>query len=109
MRFSLLDRKSRDFSPSIMVTFPDGHYDNIKLEKHFFNDNDRMAYEHDCRYFGYLENERDACVAMTGCLGSEDILLTIMSSHAPGSTRFLWTKEGDVEILDADKLVRNIH
>ena len=91
-----------------MVSFPDGYSDTINLGKHFFDDKDRMADENDCRYFGHLENERDACVAMTGCVGSEDILFTIMSAHAPGTIHFLWTREGNVEILDAEGLPQNI-
>ena len=105
MRFSLIDGESRSSSPNIIVTFPDGHSDRIKLGRHFYNDKDRLADKNDCRYFGHLENEREACVAMTGCLGSEDILFTIMSAHAPDSNHFLWTKEGHVDILDQSKIV----
>jgi hypothetical protein len=75
MKFFLLDEQARNFSPNIMVTFPDGHSDKIILGKHFYNDKDRMADENDCRYFGHLENEREACVAMTGCLGIVKLLV----------------------------------
>ena len=33
---------------------------------------------------------------MTGCLGLEDIDITILSKHAPGSNHFTWTLDGDV-------------
>merc|ERR1712142_625387 len=102
------ERFTFDFAVCIfIVSFPDGYSDTIKLGKHFFDDKDRMADENDCRYFGHLENERDACVAMTGCVGSEDILFTIMSAHAPGTIHSLWTKEGNVETLDAERLPQN--
>ena len=100
MKFFLSDDQARVSSPSIFVSFPDGHTDKLVLGKHFFNNQDRMADDNDCRFFGHLEKEREACVAMTGCIGSEDVLFTIMSIHSPGSTHFLWTKEGHVEILD---------
>ena len=54
---------------------------------------------------GPLAIEKDACVAMTGCFGSDDIELTIMSSHVIGSTGFVWTKEGIVHAVDVDKKV----
>ena len=37
---------------------------------------------------------------MTGCLGSDDVDFTIMSSHASGSKMFHWSKEGDVRLIE---------
>ena len=37
---------------------------------------------------------------MTGCVGSEDLDLTILSTHSGDSAMFKWTKEGNVEIVD---------
>ena len=42
---------------------------------------------------------------MTGCLGSEDILFTIMSVHATDSPYFEWTKEGEVNAIDLEQIV----
>ena len=61
--------------PHLSVTFPDGYTDNLILSKHSEDDNDL------CHYFGRLEKEREACVAMTGCLGQEDVEFTILSKH----------------------------
>ena len=52
-----------------------------------------------CVYFGHLANEPTACVAMTGCPGSEDVEFTILSTHNEISHTFKWSKEGDVQIL----------
>jgi len=52
-----------------------------------------------CVYFGHLANEPEACVAMTGCPGSEDVEFTILSTHNELSHTFKWSKEGDVQIL----------
>ena len=105
MKFFLVDDQAKGSSPSVIVIFPDGYSDKLVLGKHFYNDKDRITEEDNCRFFGHLEKEKEACVAMTGCLGSEDILFTIMSVHSPGSTHFIWTKEGYVEILDPANFV----
>ena len=61
-------------------------------------------------YFsGYLANEVDACVAMTGCVGSEDLDFTILSDHVNGPTLFKWTKEGNVEVLDSSDLSKVVN
>ena len=52
-----------------------------------------------CVYSGHLANEPEACVAMTGCAGSEDVELTILSTHNEVSHTFKWLKEGNVQIL----------
>ena len=111
MEFSLLegspwlDERSLDSSPSIKVTFPDGYIDRLVLRKNHFNNGDKMEVDDGCNYVGHLAIEKDACVAMTGCLGSDDIELTIMSSHSAGSTAFVWTKEGEIHTVDVDKKV----
>ena len=107
MKFSLLNKQSRDSSPSISVTFPDGYSDELVLWNYYSNNKDRIdpGNENNCNYFGHLANEKSACAAMTGCIGSEDVLFTIMSDHAPGSFNFIWTKEGKVDIVDPDEFV----
>ena len=105
MRFSLLEERSKDSSPNVLVTFPDGYTDRLVLRKHFFNEKDRMEDESHCNYLGHLAKETDACVAMTGCLGFDDVELTIMSTHAIGSNSFVWLKEGDVLKVESDQEV----
>ena len=58
-----------------------------------------------CVYFGHLANEPEACVAMTGCPGSEDVEFTILSTHNEVSHSFKWSKEGDVQILSLSRTV----
>ena len=105
MEFSLLDERSLDSTPNIMVTFPDGYNDRLVLRKNHFNDGDKIEFDDGCNYVGHLAIEKDACVAMTGCFGSDDIEFTIMSSHSAGSTAFVWTKEGEIHTVDSDKKV----
>ena len=61
----------------------------------------------ECHFIGHLAKEQDACVAMTGCVGSEDIDFTIMSSHATESAMFKWSKDGHVEIIESPFNVKN--
>ena len=60
-----------------------------------------------CVYFGHLANEPEACVAMTGCPGSEDVEFTILSTHNEISHTFKWSKEGDVQILSRTVILLN--
>jgi len=117
MKFSLSERTSEDSYRDITVTFPDGYTDKIILRKHFVNEEQRMNSEMEgnnehCHYFGHLSEETEACVAMTGCIGVDDIEFSIMSSHNEGSPYFVWTKEGEVQSIniypnDDGNLLRN--
>ena len=84
-----------------MVQEPDPYY----LDH--FNKEDRMIGDNGCRYVGRLAIEKDACVAMTGCFGSEDVEFTIMSRHAEGSNAFVWTKEGEIHAIKTDNEVND--
>merc|ERR1739838_824212 len=98
--FVLVEERSSNGSPSIVVTFPDGYQDNLVLSKFYANEQNRMASKERCHYIGHLENEHTACVAMTGCVGSQDVQFTILSKHAPKSSSFKWTKDGNVELME---------
>ena len=85
----------------VSVTFPDGYKDDLVLSKFHANEEDRIANVEHCNYIGHLAKEPEACVAMTGCFGSENVHLTILSAHAPESSMFKWTKDGNVEIIES--------
>ena len=95
--FVLVEERSLNGSPSIAVTFPDGYQDTLVLSKFYANEQNRMASKERCHYIGHLENEHTACVAMTGCVGSQDVQFTILSKHSPKSSTFKWTKDGNIE------------
>ena len=108
MKFSLIGKVSRGSNPKVAVTFPDGYSDIMVLQKHNFNDKFERQFEEqnedddmDCNYFGHLSNETDACVAMTGCIGYEDVLFSIMSRHTQKSSNFVWTKDRRVETVES--------
>ena len=97
----MVEERSFNGSPVVSITFPDGHEDELVLSKFHANNEDRMANKDHCNFIGHLANEPEACVAMTGCIGSEDVDFTILSEHAPESRLFKWTKEGHVEIIES--------
>ena len=106
-KFTLLEERSANGAPTVTVTFPDGYTDTLVLSKYYSSEEDRMAGAEACHYIGHLANEHDACAAMTGCIGSEDIEFTIMSRHAK-SSMFRWTKGGNVEVIESPfKVKRN--
>ena len=98
--FSMVEERSSDRPPRVSVTFPDGYQDNLVLSRFDANDEDRMANKEHCNFIGHLENEPEALIAMTGCSGSEDVHLTIVSKHFKRSSMFTWKKDGSVEVID---------
>lgn len=86
--------------PQISVTFPDGHSDNLVLNKHSDLD------DH-CNFIGHLENEREACVAVTGCVGQEDVELTLLSAHAAKTPMMRWAVDGTVEVINMPEVKRH--
>ena len=62
----------------------------------------KAEYDNLTRFFcilGHLLSEPEACLAVTGCFGSEDVELTILSKYAPESGMFKWNLDGTVENL----------
>ena len=100
----MLEEKSYNGAPRVSVVFPNGFEDNLVLNQFYANEEDRMAGLDRCHYFGHLANEPKACIAMTGCVGFEDVEFTILSTHAKTLHMFKWTKDGNVEILDFFKV-----
>merc|ERR1712172_290421 len=114
--FVIVEERSSNGAPSIVVTFSDGYQDVLVLSKFYANKQNRIAAKERFHYIGHLANELTACVAMTGCVGSQDVQFTILSKHAPNSSTFKWTKDGNVELMknaahgnrDAIRLPRTI-
>ena len=99
-KFTILSDRGENGAPSLSVTFPDGYTDQIFLSKHYSNAEDRNRGKERCNYLGHLVKEKDACVAMTGCLGRDDVQFTIMSAHAKDSPMFKWSKSGAVDLIE---------
>ena len=98
-KFHLLEKKNSNGAPSVAITFPDGHKDTLLLNMFHGNEKDQKNSAEWCFYSGHLEKGPEACVAMTGCVGTDDVEFTILSSHSE-SNIFKWTKDGNVEVID---------
>ena len=107
MEFSVIEKRSKVSSPTINVTFSDGYMDTIVSWKHYSNKEQKRSIKNDkdCNYLGHLLHEKGACVAMTGCVGMENIVFTIMSEHATDSFHFVWTKKGEIHTVELDPVV----
>ncbi len=50
-----------------------------------------------CNFLGHLSNELEACVAMTGCPGEDDVVsFTIFSENNEDHFKYQWLKDGTV-------------
>ena len=65
-QLTLNEERSLNGIPNIAINFPNGHMDNLILDRYFDNDQDRIQDREGCRFLGHLENESEACVAVTG-------------------------------------------
>lgn len=99
--FKVLQDRSLGAIPKIEITFPNGMVDNMVLERFYSNEAERQARSlMTCNYIGHLENEVTACVAVTGCLGKDDLEMTIMSKHAGASSMIILRKDNSVERVE---------
>ena len=99
--FTLNAERSIDGSPSVTVSFPDGYTDTLALTQHFGTLENRLEEGlENCNYIGNLVNEPEACVAMTGCPGKDDLEFTILSQHAEDSWSYVWRKDGSIEVVE---------
>ena len=99
--FSLEQSKSLNEVPTIHVKFPDGHQDTLKLERFYSSEEERRARKLNCNFIGHLKNDPEACVAVTGCLGREDLHFTINSKHSGPSNMYIVKTNGELEVVES--------
>ena len=66
-----------DNIPQISIAFPNGHFDNLVLDRFYPSAETRRIGKPHCNFIGHLENEQTACVAVTGCYGVDNVEFTI--------------------------------
>ena len=83
-----------DMAPSFEIVFPNGQRDFLELDIFYPSEESRQLRKSGCNYFGHLKYETSACVAVTGCLGQDDLEFTINSKNRYfiGSRAFSDTK-----------------
>ena len=87
--------------PSIHITFANGVQDSMVLERFYPTQESRMAATPSCNFFGHLEDEKSACVSLTGCPDSDDLHFTINSKNSGSNNMFILKKNGELEIVDS--------
>ena len=106
-RITVRAPKSREGIPKIDVIFPDGHEDTMVLQRHYDSKEARMGGALHCNYFGHLKNDREACVAVTGCIGQDDMEFTINSKHAIDTNMYILEKNGNLRAIKSALKVIN--
>ena len=81
----------------VKVALPDGYKDVLNLKRHYLNDGERENRIERCNFIGHLESDKKAGVALTGCLGQEDVMTTILFQNQLGAKVFLWKLNGEVQ------------
>ena len=64
-----------------------------------------------CNFFGHLENEKSACVSVTGCAGQDDMAFTINSKNAGFNNMhigYILYKDGHIEMVERTFKVCNV-
>ena len=87
---------------NLKLTFDDDTFDDVLILQPFYlNEKERLAAEKDnCRFLGHLASDKDASVALTGCLNEEDVQITILSRKVPLQNMFFNLKlDGEIEGL----------
>ena len=98
------DRSLYDI-PEIAITFVDGFEDELVLEKHFPSEEARLENKEHCNYYGHLKNDPNACVAVTGCYGQDDLEFTIMSDHTLTQNQFVLEKNGQLKAIHNEEIM----
>jgi len=96
--FSVSTERSKDGIPEVTVTFPEHQSDIMLLNRFYLNEEDRIAGLERCNFVGKLASDPLSSIAMTGCVGSEDVEFTIFSKNV--GSMYRWTKEGEVEEIE---------
>ena len=80
----------------VKFTLPNGYSDVMVLERYFFNEDERLNRIEKCNFIGHLESDKKAGVALTGCLGQEDVMTTILFQNEFGGSTIIWKIDGEI-------------
>ena len=71
------------------------------LERFYPTQESRMARTPSCNFIGHLENEKTACISLTGCASSDDLHFTINSKNSGSSNMYILHKDGHLELVES--------
>ena len=96
-------QQTRSFGevPLIDITFSNGVKDSLVLKRFYPTQESRMARTPSCNYVGHLENEKSACISLSGCPGSEDLYFTINSKNSGSSNMYILKNNTQIELVES--------
>ena len=97
-KLELLEKKSSNHDLELKIVYQ-GFEDKIVLNPYYLNENERLNRVEKCRFIGNLESNPKSSVALTGCIGEQDALITILSQNPEIHTMLNWKINGEVEDL----------
>ena len=97
----VLQTRSFGEVPSIDITFSNGVKDSLVLKSFYPTKESRMARISSCNFVGHLENEKSACVSLSGCPGSDDLHFTINSKNSGSSNMYILKNNGEIELVES--------
>ena len=86
--------------PSIFITFSNGVKDSFILTRYYPNEQAKRDKKLSCNFLGHLANEKDACVAVTGCHGKDEMEFTINSKNSGPGNKYVLHKDGQIELIE---------
>ena len=88
--------------PSLDITFPNGYADKFCLKRYISSEEEVTSDSSlNCNFFGHLENDKEACVAVTGCPGRDNLEMTINSKHPSPSNMYILHRNGSLEMVES--------
>ena len=97
----MVANRNANEAPRVSVRFANGVQDALVLFRYYPNEEQRLARTDKCHFVGHLAKQTEACVALTGCPGDEDVDVTILSKHSTPSSMFKWNKDGSVDVIES--------
>jgi len=88
---------------TIKFSLHDGFEDEMVLDRFYLNDFDKENRVEKCNFLGNLKSNSKVGVALTGCIGQDDVLITILFQNPSVIRRFQWSTDGRII-----ELVRNL-
>ena len=63
------------------MTFENGYTDTFVLDNFYFAEEDKLNRKENCDYIGHLAGDFNTCVAVTGCIGSDPLEITMIGDQ----------------------------
>lgn len=109
--FHIVSERTANGAPEMRVSFPNGLSDRLVLQKYSSAPEDEEEDKDACNFLGHLEQEKSACVAVTGCPGKDKLEITMLSRHNTAGSMFAMNTDGSTTLIEnpfKDGLARSV-